>query len=210
MNQIARWVSVSLAATVLVALTVGHAWGQETGTIELLQGGTGQGTVTSSPAGIDCTAGPDGLTGTCSATFEAGTKVRLKADAAPGSKFLGWAGNSSCPKGKTVTVEAGETHICQPVFEFTESPTFLLQVPLEGSGTVTSSPAGITCTQDVDAGTITGTCAENFANGSTVALTATPAEGWSFAGWSSEDRDCEDGTVTMDQLTRCTATFVRV
>ena len=210
MNQIVRWCSVCLATVVLVALTAGQAWGQEApGTIQIVQGGTGQGTITSDPAGIDCTLGFGDPSGTCTATFPAGTKVKLKAEAAPGSKFVGWAPVNSCPKPKNLTMEAGRTHNCQPVFEFTESPTFLLQALPEGSGTVTSSPAGINCTQDVDAGTIGGTCAENFPNGSTVTLTAVPAQGWTFTGWSSEDPDCEDGTVTMDQLTRCTAIFVR-
>jgi hypothetical protein len=210
MNCIARWLGVPIAVAALAALALGHVQGQgATGTIEILQGGTGQGTVTSVPAGIDCTAGPDGLTGDCSADFEAGTKVRLKADAERGSKFRGWAPNSTCRKGKTVIVAAGETHICQPVFAFTESPTFLLQVPVEGSGTVTSSPAGIDCTRDVDAGTFEGVCAENFPNGSIVTLTAAPLEGWAFVGWTGEDPDCADGEVVMDELTRCVATFAR-
>jgi hypothetical protein len=210
MSRIARWLCVPVALFALVALALGQAQGQETtGTIQILQGDLGRGTITSVPAGIDCTAGPEGLSGDCEADFATGTKVRLRADAEPGSKFLGWAPNSTCPKGKTVIVEAGETHICQPVFEFTESPTFLLQVPVEGSGTVTSSPAGIDCTRDVDAGTIMGVCAENFANGGTVTLTADPAEGWVFVGWSGEDPDCADGEVLMDELTRCVATFAR-
>jgi hypothetical protein len=203
-------VSVAVVAVLMVVFAAGPAWGQDgpTGTIEILQGDTGRGTITSNPAGIDCTAGPEGLSGTCEATFEAGTKVRLKAVAADGSKFLGWAPNSTCPKGKSVTVEAGENHICQPVFEFTKSPTFLLQVPVEGSGTVTSSPAGINCTRD-DTGTISGVCAENFPNGSTVTLTATAADGWVFQEFSGEEPDCADGVVVMDALTRCVATFVR-
>jgi hypothetical protein len=210
MTLIARWVCVCLAAAVLMALAAGQTRGQEaTGTILIVQGGTGQGTITSDPAGIDCTLGFGDPSGTCSASFPAGTKVKLKAEAAPSSKFEGWAPVNSCPKPKNLTVEAGRTHNCQPVFEFTESPTFLLQALPEGSGTVTSAPAGIDCTQDVDAGTISGTCAQNFPNGSTVTLTASPAPGWSFTEWRSEDPDCADGTVTMDQLTRCTAIFVR-
>ena len=209
MRGMGRSVGMTWVALCLVVLFAGAAQGQPaTGTIELLQGSTGRGTITSSPAGITCTAGPEGLSGTCTATFAAGTKVRLRAVAADGSKFLGWAGNSTCPKGKSVTVEAGETHICQPVFAFTESPTFLLQVPLEGAGTVTSTPTGITCTRNPD-GTFTATaCAENFPNGSTVTLTATAAAGWDFLGFSGEDEDCGDGVVLMDQLTRCVATFV--
>jgi hypothetical protein len=196
-------------ALVMVLLTAGSAQGQTaTGTIEILQGGTGRGIITSSPAGINCTAGPEGLSGDCEETFEAGTKVRLKATAADGSKFLGWAPNSTCPKGKSVTVEAGQTHICQPVFEFTESPTFLLQVPVEGAGTVTSDPVGINCSRNADGTFSSAACAENFPNGSTVTLTATAAAGWDFAGFSGEDEDCVDGVVLMDELTRCVVTFV--
>jgi hypothetical protein len=56
-------------------------------------------------------------------------------------------------------------------------PTPLLTVTLSGSGSgsVTSSPAGIDCGS---------TCAASFPLGSQVTLTAVPAAGSSFAGWS--------------------------
>ncbi len=52
-----------------------------------------------------------------------------------------------------------------------------LTVTLSGdaSGTVTSSPAGINCGND---------CTESYASGTGVTLTAAPAQGASFAGWS--------------------------
>ena len=183
---------------------------QETGTIQIVQGGTGQGTITSDPAGIDCTLGGEGgPTGTCEASFGAGTRVKLRAVAADNSKFLGWAPVTSCPKPKNLTVEAGDIISCQPVFEFRESPIFLLQVGFEGSGTITSSPEGINCTFDSDTGTLSGQCGNTFPNGATVTLTATPLDGWVFVAWSGEDRDCEDGMVTMDAAKRCIATFAR-
>ncbi len=43
-----------------------------------------------------------------------------------------------------------------------------------GSGTITSSPAGISCGTD---------CTESYASGTVVALTATPAAGSTFTGW---------------------------
>lgn len=57
------------------------------------------------------------------------------------------------------------------------SGTFTLQVTKNGSGsgTVTSSPSGISC------GT---TCSRSFSGGTTVTLTAVPAAGSVFAGWS--------------------------
>src|SRR5690242_9140096 len=54
-------------------------------TLTVSRSGTGSGTVTSSPAGINC--GP-----TCAAPFAAGTSVTLTATADPGSTFAGWSG----------------------------------------------------------------------------------------------------------------------
>lgn len=58
--------------------------------------GTGQGSVTSSPAGIDCGA-------TCAATYDYGTGVTLTALAANGSVFTGWSG-AGCTGTGTCTI----------------------------------------------------------------------------------------------------------
>jgi hypothetical protein len=55
------------------------------------------------------------------------------------------------------------------------SSTLTVRKSGTGSGTVTSNPSGISC------GT---TCSRSFSNGTTVTLTATPASGSVFAGWS--------------------------
>lgn len=205
----------ALAAIALAVLTATPAFAAA-GTIQIVQGGVGEGRIVSDPAGIDCTIGPDGPTGTCEATFEEGTRVRLRAIAADNSKFAGWAPVTSCMKGR-VTVRAGATHSCQPVFELTEQREFLLQAIGEGSGTVTQEAGGVvttSCTSDVDAGTFTGGCAWIYPTGTVVTLTATPLPGWTFTGWRTEttkdkDDDCADGVVTMDQAERCIAVFVR-
>lgn len=66
-----------------------------------------------------------------------------------------------------------------------------------GSGTVESNPSGITC-GDV--------CENFFEEGTVVTLTATPAPGAIFTGWSGDD-DCADGMVTINSDKYCTAIF---
>ncbi len=68
-----------------------------------------------------------------------------------------------------------------------------------GSGTVTSSPAGIVCPPD---------CEELFAHGTPVVLTATPAAGSVFDHyWGFCFNQQPVTTVTMDQDLSCTAEF---
>jgi uncharacterized repeat protein (TIGR01451 family) len=70
-----------------------------------------------------------------------------------------------------------------------------------GSGTVSSSPAGIDCG---------ATCATSFANGTMVTLTATPDAGSSFTGWGGDCTGTGPCVVTMDQDRAVTATFDQV
>lgn len=98
-------------------LTVTTQSDAERGSVSLARGGTGEGRVTSSPAGIDCTFSSDSTSGTCSnAFFPAGTEVRLEARPADGSKFLGWEAENSCRDAPKVTIVAGVAHICRPAF----------------------------------------------------------------------------------------------
>jgi len=152
--------------------------------------GTGDGTVTSSPVGIDCG-------GTCSGQFEEGTTVSLNAAAAPGSVFAGWSGGCSgtgpCSVTNTATVTARFN-----VAVATDRLTVILAGT--GPGTVTSNPSGIACP---------GTCAADFAIGTTVTLNATTVNGSTFngfsgAGCSGTGSSC---TVAMVGSPTVTATF---
>jgi sugar lactone lactonase YvrE len=67
-----------------------------------------------------------------------------------------------------------------------------------GSGTVTSTPGGISCG---------ATCSAPFAQGSSVTLTATPAAGSVFAGWSGACSGTGTCTVDMTSARTVTATF---
>ncbi len=70
--------------------------------------------------------------------------------------------------------------------------------PSSGSGTITSSPAGISCP---------GTCTADFATGASVTLTATPATNYSFTGWGGACSGTSNCSVTMTGPETVSATF---
>src|SRR6476661_6217177 len=138
-------------------------------TVTVQKAGDGSGTVSSSPAGIDCG-------GTCSGQFQQGVTVSLNAAAAPSSTFAGWSGDCS------------GTGPCSVTNNATVTARFIVAVATNqlsvvkagnGSGTVTSNPSGISC------GAV---CSSQFPTGNTVVLEAAPASGstftWSGAGCS--------------------------
>jgi hypothetical protein len=156
-------------------------------TKQISTGGTGNGAVTSSPAGINCGR-------SCSATFNSGTVVTLTATPASGSTFAGWSG-TGCTSG-SITMNADGT--CTATFSPQPASLFTLAVSKAGTGTgtVTSSPAGLNCGS---------TCSATFNNGTIVALVAAPAAGSTFAGWSGNG--CTSGSITLTSSANCTATF---
>jgi 5-hydroxyisourate hydrolase-like protein (transthyretin family) len=156
--------------------------------------GTGSGSVTSTPSGVDCGTG-------CSASFDYGTAVTLTESPAPGSTFTGWSGGGCSGTSPTcqVTMSADQS----VTLAFNPTPPRVLTVGTSGgsgSGTVSSSPAGISC------GSV---CLHPFSDGTLVTLTAVPATGSRFAGWSGggcagTSPTCE---LTMDGSQAVAATF---
>ena len=162
-------------------------------TLTVTKAGTGTGTVTSAPAGINCGA-------TCAAPFASGTQVTLTAAPTTGSTFTGWGAPCSGTGTCVVTLTAATTVTAT----FTLSTTnFALTVTEAGTGTgtVMSTPAGIACQP---------TCIANFASGQVVALSATAAAGSTFAGWSGAGCSGTAGcSVTMTAAQAVTATFTK-
>src|SRR5260370_16773976 len=72
------------AATTVTATSTPQA---QTFPLTVTENGTGSGTVTSNPAGINCGA-------TCTASYNSGTVVTLTAAPAGGSPFAGWRGGA--------------------------------------------------------------------------------------------------------------------
>jgi Ca2+-binding RTX toxin-like protein len=161
-------------------------------TLTIERGGSGTGTVSTSPEGIECGS-------ECSQAFHAGTQVTLTATAAPNSSFVGWkalecSGRDPCE----LTMNDATTIIAKFRLEFR---TLDVIRSGKGGGSVTSSPEGISCGS---------TCSASFEQGSSVTLTPTPSSTSSFTGWSGDG--CS-GTgacdVTMDQARSVTATFTK-
>ena len=154
--------------------------------------GSGTGTVTSSPAGIDCGA-------TCTKSFTKNTVVTLTPSASAGSTFTGWSGDCSGTGACTVTMDQARsvtaTFNLIPVV-----PSYTLTVGKNGtgSGTVTSSPPAINCG---------ATCLQSYSQGTLVTLTPTATAGSTFAGWSGDCSGTGACTVTMSQARSVTATF---
>jgi YVTN family beta-propeller protein len=69
-------------------------------TLTILKGGTGIGTVTSDPVGIDCGTN-------CQSSFDLGTVVVLRASPDSSSSFEGWSGDPDCSDG-VVTLDANK------------------------------------------------------------------------------------------------------
>src|SRR3990170_3323449 len=154
--------------------------------LTVVRAGTGSGTVASTPAGISC--GTD-----CSEPYPNGTAVTLTA---AGARFGGWSGGCTGIGSCTVTMT-----VARSVTATFNVQTFTLTVTKAGtgSGTVTSTPAGISCGTD---------CSEPYASGTAVTLTATPAAGSTFSGWSGGGcGGTASCTVTLTANTSVTATF---
>lgn len=153
---------------------------------------TGSGVVTSSPAGINC--GSD-----CSENLEDGSQISLSATADSGFEFVGWGG--SCTGATSCNVVMSQNKSVSAEFRAIDAQTNTLTVSLLGSGSVSSSPAGINCGSD---------CSEQYDNGTSVNLTATPEAGFDFTGWQGACTGTGSCSVTMDDDKSVTATFTEI
>jgi uncharacterized repeat protein (TIGR02543 family) len=117
-------------------------------------------------------------------SYDVGTAVTLTATPTPGFSFVGWSGDTTGSTNPlTVTMNANKN--------ITANFTVSLNVSTVGSGTVTRSPNQAT-----------------YAPGTAVTLTANPAAGWHFIGWSGDTASANNPiTITMSANKNLTATF---
>jgi Divergent InlB B-repeat domain/PASTA domain len=160
-------------------------------TLATAKAGNGSGTVTSSQAGISCGA-------TCSHTYPDGTIVTLTATTTTGSTFNGWSGGG-CSGAARCIVTLNSQKAVTATFSLVPE-TLAVSKTGGGSGSVTSSPAGISC------GT---SCSHDFDYGTSVALGVSAAKGSSFHGWSGECSGTSDCVLTMTAASSVEASFVK-
>ncbi|HZX54960.1 MAG TPA: choice-of-anchor L domain-containing protein, partial [Ilumatobacteraceae bacterium] len=136
--------------------------------------GNGTGTVTSTPAGINCGA-------TCAADFTAGSTVTLHAVPDAGMTFTGWSGDASCPGTGdcVVTMNASQSVTAR----FTD-PTFALHL----AQAIAADPT-----------VVTGATLTSPPNGTPDAIRTTPLGGYptngsSYGIMTSGDANLADGS----------------
>ena len=178
------------AGNILTVTSTGTSPEQYTLTVS--KSGTGSGTVTSNPGGINC--GND-----CTEAYNLGTGVTLTATAASGSTFGGWSGACSGTGGCSVTMSSDKTVTATFTQQQQQQYTLTVTKSGTGSGTVTSSPAGINCGDD---------CSETYSKVQKVKLTAKADATSAFTGWSGGGCSGTGGcTVTVDAAITVTAEF---
>ena len=157
--------------------------------------GAGSGKVTG--GGLNCVITNGVASGTCSTNVNYGSSITLtEAPAAGANAFVDWSGGCSgtsttCTFSITATPPSTTANFSTEILTVTKA--------FDGTGTVTSNPAGISC------GTA---CSAGYNFGTSVTLTATPASGSTLASWSgggcSGTGTC---TVTMTTAHSVTASF---
>jgi hypothetical protein len=167
--------------------------------LKVVKNGSGIGTVTSSPVGINCGS-------ECEKEFTEGEVVTLTATSDLGSSFKKWEGCDSEPGGHCeVTMSAAKTVKA----EFAPAGNKLKVVKSgTGSGTVTSDVAGIN-SETISCGSH---CEETFAENTVVTLGENATTGSEFGGWGVVDCEVEEEAgkkckVTMSAAKEVHGTF---
>ena len=153
---------------------------------------TGDGQVTSSPAGINCP-------GDCGESYAEGTAVTLSQTADPGFAFDGWSGDCTGTGACQVTMDQARS--VQATFE-PAIVSYSVDVEIEGNGIgmVESTPAGIDCPGD---------CSASFESGELITLNPIPGGSSTFFGWRADCAPAGTGVcqILVDQPYRAIAIF---
>jgi hypothetical protein len=145
---------------------------------------------------------------TCTGTTQGGLPLTFKLKIAENDPNAGNAIVIKVSQVKGFDIVHATTSVSASITTDIEIPLKLpLEVKIDGTGAVTSSPIGIKCSYDnTDAN-----CTANFTKDSKVTLTASASSGYYFSSWSggcsSNSNPC---IVTMDKVQTVTAAFKRI
>lgn len=184
---------VKMSAAKAVTATFDLEPGFSLYTLTVTKSGTGSGTVTSSPVGIDCGS-------SCLTKVLSKTKVTLIATPAPGSVFAHWSGGT-CSGTEPCQRNINSSRTVKAVFNATGVRTLTIAMAGSGAGIVKSKAMGIECT---------ASCSPSIAAGAKLSLTAIPATGSTFSGWSGACSGTSTCKVQMSEAHSVTATFAKV
>jgi hypothetical protein len=188
--------------------------------LQAATGSNGSGAVTSSPSGITCSLAAGVGSNSCQSTFTTGTTVTLTATPAAGNTLIGWSGGCVATTGNPLqsTAALSSNQTCTAVFsdggvatpnQAVLGMTLQAATGSSGAGSITSVPAGLSCS--LAPGIATQTCSANFAPGATVTLNAVPSATSAVLGWSGTCVgsliDPNQATITMNGNQDCRVIF---
>ena len=151
---------------------------------------SGPGTIRGTQLASDCR-------GDCQLTVDAGAAIHLEPAGDPGATFKGWSG--ACTGLGACDLVVRQDASVTGAFEKVPKPSRLLELTVNGAGSVRSDPPGIDCPYH---------CSATFDDGVVVRLIATSDPRNDFAGFGG---GCNGPTcaVTLSADQRVSATFVQ-
>lgn len=179
-------------------------------------GSTASGTLVSNRGGLRCAvaaaSGPATTAGACEADMPAGTLVIVSATPPEDGGTVTWNGCDHAHTDDPLTCRVVMNAERTVTAAFAPRPTsFLLTVQggSRGTGTVRSTPAGISCT--IESGAPSSVCSARFPTSATVTLRASGSGGRPLKAWAGGD--CEKSgtggncTVTMSRTQTVVVSF---
>jgi hypothetical protein len=150
---------------------------------------TGEGTITSSPAGILCTGAKTGAE--CVGKFETGSTVTLTASPAKGYAFSAWAG---CTEHVGLTCKVTMSKALTVKVTFVATPSLTIEKPSGQTGKGKVSATGISCDENCTK------AVSSIKTGTSVTIKTTPAK-------DSEAAVISGGTGSASACSGSTCTF---
>lgn len=147
----------------------------------------GEGSISGTP--VECNSA------SCSKSYDYGSQFTLTAKAKDGYEFAGWTGDCSGTGTCNVTMDRSYSVTAN----FTKEADTILTAKIVGSGTI----------KGLDEICKSGSCSNTYSKSTSVTLTATPNEGYEFAGWTGDCSGKNTCSVAMDQSRSVTANFIK-